>query len=421
MTALIGTLNKHGVAIAADSAATVSNGRFGKVYNTANKIFTLSKIHPVGIMVCGNAEFKGIPWDLVIKTYRKQNKGQSYPKVKGYVEGFIKFLRNGKLPIEGYKTSNEDLVNFYVNEINILFSSIRPARHPENTPFVPTAEFLKTYLQQLQHPFKNILSCCEDYYSNFKNIISIPNRNLISQINNGSPDIELDELLSRFVWSQWLLKTHSELVIVGYGDDEIFPSLQSFKILSAPNQNWGVWIEDIVSITQEQNAAICPFAQRDEMSTMIEGIHPFIEGKIYERVFNLITEIEQNIINQLPEGIKVAIKCSDKNVTMQHFMKICKTIKQQAYTIPLISHISQLEKEDLALLSESLIGITSLRKKVTMEQESVGGPIDVAVISKHDGFIWLKRKHYFNAALNPQFRDNYYNEIQNKNPYNNDN
>lgn len=59
MTALIGTLNKHGVAIAADSAATVSNGRFGKVYNTANKIFTLSKIHPVGIMVCGNAEFKG--------------------------------------------------------------------------------------------------------------------------------------------------------------------------------------------------------------------------------------------------------------------------------------------------------------------------------------------------------------------------
>ncbi len=35
--------------------------------------------------------------------------------------------------------------------------------------------------------------------------------------------------------------------------------------------------------------------------------------------------------------------------------------------------------------------------------ESVGGPIDVAVISKADGFIWIKRKHYFDPALNPRF------------------
>lgn len=39
MTAIIATLNKHGVAIASDSAATISNGIIGKVYNTANKLF----------------------------------------------------------------------------------------------------------------------------------------------------------------------------------------------------------------------------------------------------------------------------------------------------------------------------------------------------------------------------------------------
>ena len=42
-----------------------------------------------------------------------------------------------------------------------------------------------------------------------------------------------------------------------------------------------------------------------------------------------------------------------------------------------------------------------------MESETVGGPIDVAVISKGDGFIWIKRKHYFKAELNPQFFANY--------------
>ncbi|MBP1763835.1 MAG: hypothetical protein H6Q65_893 [Firmicutes bacterium] len=31
---------------------------------------------------------------------------------------------------------------------------------------------------------------------------------------------------------------------------------------------------------------------------------------------------------------------------------------------------------------------------------SIGGPIDVAAITKHEGFKWIKRKHYFEPALN---------------------
>lgn len=34
---------------------------------------------------------------------------------------------------------------------------------------------------------------------------------------------------------------------------------------------------------------------------------------------------------------------------------------------------------------------------------AVGDIVDVAVISKKDGFVWIKRKHYFNSELNPQF------------------
>lgn len=31
----------------------------------------------------------------------------------------------------------------------------------------------------------------------------------------------------------------------------------------------------------------------------------------------------------------------------------------------------------------------------------VGGPIEIATISKHEGFKWVARKHWFNAAVNP--------------------
>ena len=71
MTAVVAIMNKSGLALAADSAVTVTNGTGGysssKIYNTANKLFMLSKYHPVGIMVYSSAEFMQVPWELIIK------------------------------------------------------------------------------------------------------------------------------------------------------------------------------------------------------------------------------------------------------------------------------------------------------------------------------------------------------------------
>jgi hypothetical protein len=57
VTAEIAILNAEAVALAADSAVTLSSRsrRAPKIYNTANKLFTLSKHHPVGVMIYGNA------------------------------------------------------------------------------------------------------------------------------------------------------------------------------------------------------------------------------------------------------------------------------------------------------------------------------------------------------------------------------
>ncbi|MDP6474755.1 MAG: hypothetical protein QF894_07610, partial [Alphaproteobacteria bacterium] len=65
-------------------------------------------------------------------------------------------------------------------------------------------------------------------------------------------------------------------------------------------------------------------------------------------------------------------------------------------------------KEEIAGLAEALVSLTSLKRRVSEDEETVGGPIDVAVISKGDGFIWIKRKHYFDPAKNPYSFDKYY-------------
>ena len=70
--------------------------------------------------------------------------------------------------------------------------------------------------------------------------------------------------------------------------------------------------------------------------------------------------------------------------------------------------VGTLSKEDLAEMAESLIYLTYLKRRFTFAEESVGGPVDVAVISKGDGFIWMKRKHYFKPELNTHFFNNYF-------------
>ncbi len=44
-------------------------------------------------------------------------------------------------------------------------------------------------------------------------------------------------------------------------------------------------------------------------------------------------------------------------------------------------------------MAEALVNLTAFRARMSVEEiETVGGPIDVAVISKGEGFVWVKHK-----------------------------
>lgn len=61
MIALIGALNKHGVAIAADSAATTGNGHYDKVYNTATRFSHYQKFIPLELWSVEMRSIKAFP------------------------------------------------------------------------------------------------------------------------------------------------------------------------------------------------------------------------------------------------------------------------------------------------------------------------------------------------------------------------
>ncbi|OPH47723.1 hypothetical protein BC351_11085 [Paenibacillus ferrarius] len=56
--------------------------------------------------------------------------------------------------------------------------------------------------------------------------------------------------------------------------------------------------------------------------------------------------------------------------------------------------------QDLIDIADFLADLTKKYVKFTPGPPTVGGPVDIAVITKYEGFKWIKRKHYFDNGLN---------------------
>ena len=77
----------------------------------------------------------------------------------------------------------------------------------------------------------------------------------------------------------------------------------------------------------------------------------------------------------------------DNDAFVDRMNKSIKTQMFEKYTKQLIGTVANLGKEDMANMAESFISLTSLVRRMSPHEETVGGPVDVAVISKGDGFV----------------------------------
>ena len=57
--------------------------------------------------------------------------------------------------------------------------------------------------------------------------------------------------------------------------------------------------------------------------------------------------------------------------------------------------------QDAIDLAEFLVDLTIKYVRFSAGAQTVGGPIEIAAITKHEKFKWIHRKHYYDADLNP--------------------
>ena len=428
MTAEIAIMNKEAIALAADSAVTVGQERERKIFTSANKLFALSKYYPVGIMVYGNAIFMGIPWESIIKIYRKKLGERKFKTLKEYADDFMSFLNNVN-PL----FPDDQQRNYLSVTIFIYFTFIREDIKKEVKSIIDKGEGVTD--NQIKQITSDIIKRHFDRWEQAKILPSIPKNHIETIITKykGLINKAINEVFEKLpisadslnqlkniagnLFSKDIFPSNiSGVVIAGFGEKDIFPSLKAFDIEGIVSNQLKYKERLSAEINFENTASIIPFAQKDMVATFMEGVDPnlqdYMEGYLSE-VFDKYPEKIVESIDKFNDSEKQQLKQKLKEISNGLFKiyqdKVERYVREN-YIKPIIRVVSMLPKDELAAMAESLVSLTAFKRKVSMETETVGGPIDVVVISKGDGFIWIKRKHYFKAELNPQFFSNYYRE-----------
>jgi hypothetical protein len=434
MTAIVGVLNSRGIAIAADSAVTVTGNNGKKVYNRSNKIFTLSKFHPVGIALYSSADFMGIPLETIIKLYRQKIKDVPFKTLEEYKTDFLTFLKDQLKNVSPelkrdmfYNFYNESYVTIIKNVKDVLtnketeITGLTPAQVSQIYDTAVTGELAK-YLSFVQG-FKSV-KYVDINVNDFSTVNQTELNEIIAYVQS-----EVQKTIPAFVFSkhhqqtitevlyvlinvEFIFETYSGLVFFGFGEEEIYPSTHHVLVGMPINNILRVRPFDQIKIVPGVvNSNIVPYAQGDVTTTVLTGVDPNYKNEVKESTKSSFRTVSEEISKIIGNPAQSTLIDGVMNKISDELIRRLDDYQFNTITRPLLEILAHMGKEDMSELAESLVNITSLKRKFTSHDsadESVGGPVDVAIVTKGDGFIWMKRKHYFDIENNQGFMSTYY-------------
>lgn len=428
MTAEVVIMNKGAVALAADSAVTVQTQSGAKVYNTVDKLFSLSREAPVGVMIWGSAELCGVPWEVLIKEYRRDLGGKRFGTLEEYCADLRNFVSGSRFLTN--KLQETSVLRFAHGFFNHLVGQIvkRIQDHFKQHNSCTRQQVLRIISGVLKSQEKTLKAesfvdgfatgDVTQLVSTYRVQINAAMKSAFEKLPLGSANMSTARsIFALFCCKQTLSPWHSGLVVAGFGEHDIFPKVVSYTIDGYFLDRPKLVAREVEVVSPENSAVIIPFAQQEMVSLFMEGVDPSyrdaFKGALDESMKDLPNAVADAIGAKGSTRINVTRLLSKAIENFPaDFAKRMNSYSRKTHIEPIIEAVAALPKDQLGAMAESLVNLTSFKRRVTLDAETVGGAIDVAVISKGDGFIWLKRKHYFEPERNPQFMARYNNDRQ---------
>src|SRR5712691_9788946 len=284
MTAEIAILNKNAVALAADSAVTIQKPGAQKIYNTANKLFTLSKYHPVGIMVYGTAELMGIPWETLIKIYREELRVTNFKRLIQFAEHFIAFLENNRalFPEQLQASHLTFMCDWVLSQVQAGVDAQvqKEIKEKGAVDDEDVTRIVATIIQENLDQWEGYrrLNCFpqgfeDEIIAKYKTDLNSLIDRVFSKLPISDARDKLLRICSLRMTKDWWSLSAGGVVIAGFGKDDIFPVVQSYTIESIVHNRLKNEPQPSHSNDMKDSgaASIIPFAQA-------EIVHRFIRG-----------------------------------------------------------------------------------------------------------------------------------------------
>ncbi len=412
MTCEICVMNRHAAVLAADSASTVTRWVDGaletRYFKGANKIFQLSHHRPVGVMIFNAADLLNVPWEILLKTFRDDLTDKSFNSLEGYAEEFFTFL-DGNARFFPEDVQKQNMLSAAERAAyQTVFGIVDAVDKLENDPAATAKLRIAIAARQNalttislpkritdEHLQRGLAGYRDAVAANLKVYLKIDD-----EILNSLAELAINEVFKR----PGDLFGSAGLVFAGFGDHDIFPHMIEYQSNGMLDGTQVIAETSRNAIDHSLPASLNAFAQTSMSDSFSlgfsEDVYKALMAVLNEKLREFagticdVTGTQLSAIQNLDELINKA-----RNSISDGWFDSAR----REHSYPLRRVLGDLPVEEMAELAETLVNLQSLKEKVTKPSASVGGPVDVAVITRNEGLVWIKRKLYFDGALNPRY------------------
>lgn len=409
MSAGICIMNKEAIALAADSAATI--GDRAAIRNTARKLLPLSR--SVAVICYGSAEFMSVPVEIIIRMYARSLGDRTFPRLEDYVEDLLRYLsKNGDLLQLKQNEENyvRDLTDKQLRILDKLYRE-EAGKEKERLGREPDEEELRALGQRV----------CEerirDFGERYEKVKGLDFGEYLEKKLDFSACVreyvrEGQETDGSFYWMDgetveslipFLRDTPDTdfrgyypvgICVAGYGEQEIYPRLVHLTLDGWINGSLRYEPENKKTIDEDQLSWIETMAQDDVMDTIFLGMDSNLlqplENIIREKTEEFIEGIDKKALSREKRGLVREAAAALPEAVIEELWEV----RRKKYWIPFLGATITLGPQDMAAFAESMINLTSMRRSIIVDDNNgtVGGPVDVMIITKCDGCRWVKNK-----------------------------
>lgn len=399
MTCQLVLFNGYGAVLASDSAVTMGNRR---VYDTAEKITPLPVPHQIAILDSGTAFLHQFPVQVLLEEFGKTLGGTRLSTAFEYQRKFVDFLESSALFSD--EVQNSAFCSHIENHISILKNAInRQFPSPDRT-HDEMSEVI-TYWRECYEKYALNQGSNDEWFdgiwdSNIDEISDIYGRHFTEQELSDSIVSDLCSELEAYAMRALSHGANTTLSFVGYGEHELMPSFSQFYFLGFTGnklQHWHLANDKFDSAATLNRVGVKLIAQTDAIETFIRGF----ARDTHESARTIIRDTIGQISDATKSTHTPPIEDSESEVedSMAERQEELKRDAEakidelgSAREAEFYDVIGGLPPATLATVAESLIGIQSLHQAVTAKLNTVGGPIDTAMITRANGFQWIRHK-----------------------------